>query len=591
MRFSCYLGTNRVLVEHLGEHIAHEPASLEDRRASRLPPLLKQWLQAKLADGHTPQSLRNLLRLSDEDLEAIEANPAVAPDTFFIADHDFDNLFRRVLNQDGRLHPDLWQSLTMWKEKLEKAGGSVFFDRWTTGSGDTNFQFCFMTKWQKQLISEGIGSSIVCLDSTHNTSFTMQWGEGQCPLSTLVAKHTASGQGVPLAFMIASSEEHAPLQKYLSWITKETNFQPKAIMIDCSNTEALAVEKAWPATAIRYCRWHLLRAVYKKIREKVKVRPGSRSKGDQAKAQAETHLKVREAHRSFMQLVLADSQDELVKRWEIFKQEWKEYKDWLQYVEGQWMGVVQRWAAFGRTQGDQVILTNNYIEAWHGVLKGKHLGNRRKQRVDLLVHILVHEALPDLRQRMAKVSKAVNARTRTVEEDKRYKAAHQLPIHTAQAMVDFSDHSPSSVLVDSFTGDSKYRVRLQGERISECNCQDWIKNSLPCKHMHLVQRVLPFQVVFEETSVDVQVGLGVQASAKAVARREQEEEDLQTQIDLVDVDTSIDFLRNWIAAYNEMDVIQRNSGKHREMAAVISQKLQDACHAARQSTKSYAARQ
>lgn len=32
-------------------------------------------------------------------------------------------------------------------------------------------------------------------------------------------------------------------------------------------------------------------------------------------------------------------------------------------VVGEW------WANWGRTEGDQLILTNNYIEAWHGVLK------------------------------------------------------------------------------------------------------------------------------------------------------------------------------------------------------------------------------
>lgn len=39
----------------------------------------------------------------------------------------------------------------------------------------------------------------------------MDWGTGDCPLYTLVAKHSEAGSGVPITFMIVSNNEAAPL--------------------------------------------------------------------------------------------------------------------------------------------------------------------------------------------------------------------------------------------------------------------------------------------------------------------------------------------------------------------------------------------
>lgn len=130
---------------------------------------LKLWLEAKIADGHTRDSLARQLNLSDQQLDSIEADPTCAPDAFFVSHDDFYDLSRKILAKDGKKVSDLDKSLIQWKEYLAADGASVLYHRWQDGIHD-GFQFCFATKWQKRLSSEGIGKDIVCIDSTHNPS-------------------------------------------------------------------------------------------------------------------------------------------------------------------------------------------------------------------------------------------------------------------------------------------------------------------------------------------------------------------------------------------------------------------------------------
>lgn len=109
-----------MLVEHLGHHLAHDPTSLKDRRNTRIPPLLREWLSAKMAEGHNQASLRRLLRLSEAELDTVEDKPEAAPDASFLSRDDFNNLFRRILSKEGMLDNDLKKSLDLWKERIEK---------------------------------------------------------------------------------------------------------------------------------------------------------------------------------------------------------------------------------------------------------------------------------------------------------------------------------------------------------------------------------------------------------------------------------------------------------------------------------------
>jgi hypothetical protein len=62
-----------------------------------------------------------------------------------------------------------------------------------------------------------------------------------------------------------------PLTLFLKWFRTFHSIIPLAIMMDCSDTEALAVELAYPEKKpnIIYCSWHCVKNWRKQLRDKV----------------------------------------------------------------------------------------------------------------------------------------------------------------------------------------------------------------------------------------------------------------------------------------------------------------------------------
>jgi len=70
-----------------------------------------------------------------------------------------------------------------------------------------------------------------------------------------------------------------PLEHYLKWLRRECRFEPETFMIDCSDTEALGINKAFSdrPICILYCYWHLWQAWEKQITAKVHLMVYSKS--------------------------------------------------------------------------------------------------------------------------------------------------------------------------------------------------------------------------------------------------------------------------------------------------------------------------
>lgn len=68
----------------------------------------------------------------------------------------------------------------------------------------------------------------------------------------------------------------------------------------------------------------------------------------------------------------------------------------VEYLASNWLAEVKLWSAVYRT-GCTIFMkvdTNMLLEAWHHVLKGKFLENKRNRRLDHLVHTLIEEVIP-----------------------------------------------------------------------------------------------------------------------------------------------------------------------------------------------------
>ncbi|KAJ7102622.1 hypothetical protein B0H15DRAFT_762019, partial [Mycena belliarum] len=68
----------------------------------------------------------------------------------------------------------------------------------------------------------------------------------------------------------------------------------------------------------------------------------------------------------------------------------------IAYLTKTWMVDQELWSGVYRQ--DRTIFelsdTNMLVEAWHHVLKSKHLQGKRGRRVDNLIHTLINVALP-----------------------------------------------------------------------------------------------------------------------------------------------------------------------------------------------------
>lgn len=177
----------------------------------------------------------------------------------------------------------------------------------------------------------------MCLDSTHKTCMTSS--KNWCYLYTLVCRCRVTGKGKPVAWMITNSESQYPIRFWLQWLKDAHGYQPSKVMIDNSNTEIAAINKAFniPPEAngdddsiiynnnvkILICHWHLLKAWKKAILSKVvSSNPRSTSMGEK-KEMRDKALQVL--------VSLVNAEDEIT-----FDLQWEELELWCIENNDEW---------------------------------------------------------------------------------------------------------------------------------------------------------------------------------------------------------------------------------------------------------------
>jgi hypothetical protein len=160
------------------------------------------------------------------------------------------------------------------------------------------------------------------------------------------------------------------------------------------------------------------------------------------------------------------------------------------------------------------ITTNNYIESWHHVLKTNYLKLARRQRIDVLLHILTTRAIPDLHRTHVRCTLGFEAPRINLAESKALAQAEALDTDVAEEMVEGPNDGTADYVVQSFKdADTTYRVHLMeicadesrgGDftGIVSCSCPHHTLHQLRCKHMYLVARITahPFAQAPERTA-------------------------------------------------------------------------------------------
>ncbi|KIJ25140.1 hypothetical protein M422DRAFT_273916 [Sphaerobolus stellatus SS14] len=252
------VGSNVVTVDHYWQHNNHDPATLVNMKMSRNPDAVRHWLDARVHEGFDSKVIKAMIRMTSEELAEITKEVDSLPYSIKISAQDIYNATKRKAMATTYLSPDPDESIRLWMDALRKKGWTVAYEPTPGEESRQGFTIQLCSKWQKSLIPHY--GETVCLDSTHNTCKGPL--REKMFLSTILARDRVTGKGVPLAWMITNLESHYPLVQFLKWLRTECSFSPRTIMIDCSDTEALAIKLAFSdlIISILFCYWHLWEA-------------------------------------------------------------------------------------------------------------------------------------------------------------------------------------------------------------------------------------------------------------------------------------------------------------------------------------------
>lgn len=155
----------------------------------------------------------------------------------------------------------------------------------------------------------------------------------------------------------------------------------------------------------------------------------------------------------FKALVRCESEEDFDGAWEVFLEQWKDHPIWVKYVSSEWLPKKTQWSQAWRKVRVVILLkyiyahlfyqdisrfnidTNNYIESWHLLLKRDYLRLMRKQRVDILIHILVDEVELDLRREEVQITLGFDASRLQKSEKAAHRLAYAIEIGELEAMI------------------------------------------------------------------------------------------------------------------------------------------------------------
>ncbi|GAA5993030.1 hypothetical protein JCM11641_000853 [Rhodosporidiobolus odoratus] len=447
------------------EHTGHIVGSFAEFHRRLPSSSLCSYVTSLVSLGISWGGIKDLKRPHQDDLREAEqahrrgGEPSSALETSRITKQMFKNV-KRSVDKDHKLSGSGLDCLLQRKVQLEGEGARVLFIpdlNLDDSSSRTTWIFAFCTEWQYETLQR-LNPRLVLLDSTHNTAYSMRGREEKAFLYSLVAKDPESGRGLPLGFMMTPSE----------------------------------------AASIRYCRWHLFRAVKLQSAQKIKatVDPGT--------TKASRSVWEQEWRSYAMQLFILLANPESEERFNIVLATMEQHlgaqsQDWKTYLRATWLPTKQRWCRAWTKDAAFSIETNNFIEAFHRVIKHDYLYKRQQQRVDHLVFVLNDRYLLDLRQEVLHIGLGVAARSVDKAERQRRDEADHVVDDVAKERVSLCENG--TILVSSFTSQTRYSLQCDvHSRLISCSCPDHSLRQSICKHLYLAQRVLGRSIAFASSA-------------------------------------------------------------------------------------------
>lgn len=173
------------------------------------------------------------------------------------------------------------------------------------------------------------------------------------------------------------------------------------------------------------------------------------------------------------------------------------------------MSNVKHWAQAFAHADNQNIRTNNLVETYHHQLKSGYLPPTSRARPDDLVHMLVRELEPDLKQDNMAVQWNFKSQVTNKSQRVARATAESYSMDTLQLLGIRVQKNDNYYFVDSLRNPTSRTYRLKYVKagthtkasVSNCNCPDFCKGKLACKHMYLVARMDKLAVIEDASSI------------------------------------------------------------------------------------------
>ncbi|KAI0992809.1 hypothetical protein K3495_g15375 [Podosphaera aphanis] len=230
----------------------------------------------------------------------------------------------------------------------------------------------------------------------------------------------------------------------------------------------------------------------------------------------------------FVKLIYTETVDKFGDAWATYQVKYSGFEEWMIYLSSNWLCQAEKWWSGNRyvsynTSTSKNFKTdppailnmlniniNNLIELWHRSLKIEYLGSVRKQRIDLLVYLLLEDILPDFCVKVGRIINGLDNPRRSDTEQKQLVLSVALANEIASSFIRQEavprgcDHYSKALSCRSFEKEEvRYDIKLNSCLVmTSCTCLYMKKHKSVCKHMFLSRRVLGFSICFDSRATE-----------------------------------------------------------------------------------------
>ncbi|KAF0555924.1 hypothetical protein F8M41_016538 [Gigaspora margarita] len=451
-----------VIVHYQYNHNGHIPGSRADVQYLKKSEETIAEIKKFARQGLSHSAIRQLMKAPEETIERYFTSKDIVPNRDDLLTYeDIYNVIYKEIHSKYRYHDNDTISVLHWAKILQKNRENInnlndpILSCFQMHNEKQKFLLGFHTPWQYKMYQKY--HELIHIDSTHNTNSKKYF------LFTILIRHPHSGHGVPLAWLISESCNSQTIETWLFMLKNDGWAKPTAVMLDNDDAEINAICSVFPQSKIFLCWWHLKRAWRLWISKKIK---------------AESHDSL---FNDMDQLLSIDNENKVDVSISQFEKWWQNTLV-VQYFAAEYIKKKEMWIKCYRHNYVHGINTNNYIESYHRKIKHVYLLVHINRRIDFLVNELAVNILKDYHEEITRYELNIG------RMGSHRRTWRKFEINSANIDNDsiFRLHE-SMFIIKSTQSECDYIVERYDDDFV-CNCEAYLKNPTPCKHIFAISR-------------------------------------------------------------------------------------------------------